>query len=101
MFSPAFLIGRIPKKRVILGYRKINFSLQLGSKINFALQLGLCKINLERKEGCKINFALQSGRKITETKSEPSKFIYLDDPFFGNAPLLIASPLPYIIDCFD
>jgi len=82
MFSPpTLLIGRIPKKRVIIGQRKINFALQLGQR--------------------KINFALQLGRKITETKSEPSKFIYLDDPFFGNAPLLIASPLPYIIDCFD
>jgi hypothetical protein len=30
--------GRIPKKRVILGYRKINLERKSGRKINFALQ---------------------------------------------------------------
>jgi len=69
--------GRIPKKRVILGYRKINW---------------------ERKESRKINFAhsnpirLQNNRnenKPQNNRNEKRAFkIYLDDPFFGNAPIV-------------
>ncbi len=89
--------GRIPKKRVILGYRKINLERKESHKINLERKESR-KINLERKEGRKINFAhsnpirLQNNRnenKPQNNRNEKRAFkIYLDDPFFGNAPIV-------------
>ena len=89
---------RIPKKWVILGYRKINLERKESRKINLERKESR-KINLERKEGRKINLERKEGRKITgtkinrkitETKSEPSKFILMT-LFLGMRPLWSAN----------